>query len=138
MEGTRYQGIVYCADLNNQGRVDYPRSEVLQINAGDTIVFRLPPASPISNRAHMRINLPDTKADKLSYHSSQSLPTLKKTPSAVKLNAIADIKLASLEPVKTPLGGLEFPVLFKYPGSFFYQIEYFDEHVNSSSKATGR
>ncbi len=131
-------GTTYLAELNDEGLMNYPKENLLQITVGDTIVFHIKPGSPISKNAYLRINLPQISSDNLYHKTAAFMESLRKRPSSPKLTESAaedekDPGLACIEPTERAFGDLEFEVHFKYPGSFFYQIEYLDQNLNIRS-----
>eukprot|EP01022_Parablepharisma_sp_SALTPOND_P008156 TRINITY_DN135298_c0_g1_i1.p1 TRINITY_DN135298_c0_g1~~TRINITY_DN135298_c0_g1_i1.p1 ORF type:complete len:1666 (-),score=190.28 TRINITY_DN135298_c0_g1_i1:86-5026(-) len=126
MERRHQEGVVYYVELNDDGSISYPKENILQIMVGDHIVFHINAGSPISLKPYLRINQPQLGEDKLYHKSAITLNTLKKRPSMEKLQDKVEQALARIEPTVKPLGGIEFEVEFTHPGSFFYQIEYFD------------
>jgi len=118
-------GKIYYVDVNADGTITYPKSELLQIDVGDTIVFHLRSGLAITRNARLRINLPTMKESNPKYINAQALRTLKR-PSSKIINEALLRELALIEPKKNVFGGIDFQVLFKFPGSFFFQIEYYD------------
>ncbi len=136
-EEAENEGTTYYAELNDEGLTSYPRENLLQIMVGDHVVFHISAGSPIATKAHLRINMPQLGEDKHYHKSSVTMNTLKKHPSA-KLQQEADEQaLVRIEPVVRPFGGIEFEAHFAQPGSFFYQIEYFDTALNMFSMDPG-
>jgi len=130
-------GIQYFTELNDDGLVNYPNENVLQVNVGDTIIFHIKPGSKISNHPTLHINLPQITSENLYLKAVEFKESLRKRPSAPKL---ADSQqdedepaAINIEPKISTFGLNEFEVKFDYPGSFFYQIEYFDEKINTMS-----
>ncbi len=129
-------GLTYYAELNDEGLIDYPKENLLQINVGDSIIFHINAGAAIGKRARLRINMPELGKDNLYYKSTTSMHTLRKRPSVPKLNLMhaEERGLTRVQSRTRPFVGTEFEVHFKYPGSFFYQIEFFDPAINMMSK----
>lgn len=120
---------LYCATLNSEGLIEYPRTEeLLQISAGDTLLLKLPKDLPIANHALVRLNLPSIRNDQLIYDTAAPLPCAEPNPEPSPL--------ATISPSEAADGDLQFELRFRYPGSFFYQIEYHqpDENVTRHTK----
>lgn len=126
-------GTVYYAEVNAEGLIEYPNTEVLQIFVGDTIVFHIKLGLPIAREARLRINLPFFEEERLKYVNSQTFRTYKRLPSKISMNETLQRVLAQIEPKPSPFGGLDFEVVFKHAGSFFYQIEYYDVKLKMTS-----
>lgn len=124
-------GAVYYGEINSSGIIDYPKHEVLQIMVGDTIIFHINGGSPFSFNTKLLINFPRIEGGSLKY--SLLNPHKAKIKQANNNNK-ENIVLTVISPKQNQFGALDFEVQFQYPGSFFYQLEYFDTKLNEISK----
>lgn len=129
MEKDFNEGITYYVNLNDEGRIDYSAENILQIMAGDRIVFHINAGASIASEAHLLVNQPIKGIGKLSRRSSTTLNKLKKRSSSSKIQEALKEHLVNIDPLPQAAGGIEFLVEFPYSGSFFYQIEYFDKKL---------
>ena len=130
MEKRSEDGKIYYAKLKDDGLVNFPSINVLQVVVGDSIHFQLNCSSPIANKAHLLVNQPG------SDFKNRIMTPLISITKDFKDNAVAnDIKekLTSYDPINESPNTIEFQVAFKYPGNFFYQIEYFDESLSGTN-----
>jgi glycogen debranching enzyme len=129
MEKDLDEGITYYADLNDEGRINYPSENILQIVAGDKIIFHISAGAPIANKVHLLVNQPKLGTGKFGRRSSMALLRLKKRSSSSAIQERLREHLVHIDPLPQPSGAIEFVVEFSYSGSFFYQIEYFDKKL---------
>lgn len=133
MEIKPSKGITYYAELNDDGLMTYPKEHIFQIMADDKIIFHINSGSPIGRKSFLRINQARLGEDNLYHKSAITLNTLKKRPSLAKMVDLSEQDLARIEPKIMPFGGIEFEVEFPHPGSYFYQIEYFDSNLMTTN-----
>lgn len=120
----------FIADLNKDGQIDYPKNEINQIFAGDSIILCLNTIFPISHKAHLVINLPKEDTGKPSYLNSSPISNL---DNHEEHKITKDSFLAEIKPIRPSFGKIQFEIFFKYPGNFFYQIVYYDSNLKSFS-----
>ena len=123
----------YYVELNNNGLIDYAEEDLIQIMAGDTIIFHLHSGIPIISKCLLLINFPNPEQGEAYQKVTKPIVPLKrKTVGKNKKNDIRR-QLLSIEPIIKPFGAVEFEVKFPVAGSFFYQIEYFDIELQETN-----
>jgi hypothetical protein len=106
MESYNKGNTTYYAELNDEGLIEYSPEKLLQILVGDTVIFHINAGSPIANKSHLRINMPEQKEDNLFHKSTTTLRPLRKRPSIFNINETVEKSLARIEPTERPFGGV--------------------------------
>ena len=126
----------YLLDLNNEGSFECPLGHLLQIEEGCTIAFRIKNGSKCSYRSTLISDYPgedESAKYKMIASLTPATQTNKFKDSILFLqeNTDPNFKYTSFQKQETALQDATFLVNLDIPGSFFFQIEYFDMDLHS-------